>query len=78
MNEVQIDWIISVLTDLLRRVYTIEKVLNRIQKLKMSFIYICIESDDFEARFKGMKMLNKLLDKTMDLQTKSCYHTILD
>ena len=78
MNEVQIDWIISVLTDLLRRVYTIEKVLNRIQNLEMSFIYILIESDDFKARLKGMKMLNTLLDKTMEFQTKFCFHTILN
>ena len=47
------------IADLLKRVYSIERVQDEIENLRMNFIIACIKSKDEDLKYEGMKMLSK-------------------
>ena len=57
------DEIIMHLTNLLKRVYSIEKVVDEITSLRLKFIIILIKIEDKYWRKEGMKSFSDLLNQ---------------
>ena len=65
INQSTIRNILSSLVNILRRVYSVEKMNDEIEALKLSFILVFVKSHDQDLFVDGMKMLNNIFSEIM-------------